>query len=125
MTPLSRHELDGQLFNLTRSGFRHNFVGGHGAELVIDGQRRPVVGTLTDTPALVARRMRAVLDEQGTRRGARALGLQLDGDPVDRRPHQVRRRGRRGPARLRLRLSSSGRMGEARRTARDNLRRTL
>ncbi|MEM7342023.1 MAG: hypothetical protein AAF467_25500 [Actinomycetota bacterium] len=81
-TPVSRYELDGRLFTQTRAGFRHNFVGGHPAELVVDGERRPVVGTLVDAPDLVAQRMRDVLAEMGPDQGSQALGVKIDGTPT-------------------------------------------
>ncbi|MEL6984329.1 MAG: hypothetical protein AAFO29_18020 [Actinomycetota bacterium] len=80
-TPVSRHEFDGRLFTKTRAGYKYNFVGGGPAELIVDGERRPVVGTTIDDPEIVGRRMRAVLDELGTKQGARALSLKIEGDP--------------------------------------------
>ena len=81
-TPVSRMELDGQLFTKTRAGYKHNFVGGGPAELVIDGERRPYTGTVIDSPDVVGQRLRAVLDAKGLKRGARSLGLTIEGDPT-------------------------------------------
>jgi hypothetical protein len=81
-TPVGRYELDGQLFTKTQAGYKYNFVGGGPAELLIDGERRPAMGTAIDSPEIVGQRMRAVLDELGTKQGARSLSLKIDGDPT-------------------------------------------
>jgi hypothetical protein len=81
-TPVGRHELEGRLFTKTRAGFKYNFVGGGPAELLIDGERLAVVGTAIDSPEVVGQRMRAVLDELGTKQGERALNLKIDGEPT-------------------------------------------
>ncbi|MEM7339258.1 MAG: hypothetical protein AAF467_11450 [Actinomycetota bacterium] len=39
-------------------------------------------GTVVGSAEIVAERMRAMLDELGTKQGARALGLKIDGDPT-------------------------------------------
>lgn len=89
-TPVSRLDLDGQLFTKTRASYKHNFVGGGFVEIVLDGERRPFIGTSIDDPEVVGRRMRAVLDELGPKQGPRALGLKIAGSPDDRRPDQLR-----------------------------------
>ena len=81
-TPIGRHEHDGQLFSITQASYKHNFVGGGPVELVLDGVRRPFTATLVDDPEIVGRRMRALLDTLGPKRGARALASRIDGDPT-------------------------------------------
>ena len=81
-TPVSRLEVDGQLFTKTRAGYKHNFVSGGRAELVLGGERRPYLATTIDSPEVVGRRMRSILDAHGVKRGARALGLAIDGEPT-------------------------------------------
>ena len=81
-TPVGRHEHEGRLFTKTRAGFLHNFIGGGPAELVLDGNRQAVTGTVIDSPDVVATRLRSLLDELGTERGARSLSLRIDGDPT-------------------------------------------
>ncbi|MEM6703570.1 MAG: hypothetical protein AAF690_12725 [Acidobacteriota bacterium] len=81
-TPVSRLEHDGRLFTKTRAGYKHNFIGGGPAELVLDGERRKFVATAVESPDAVAERMRSVLDELGTRKGARAFGLKIEGNPT-------------------------------------------
>lgn len=81
-TPVSRLEHEGQLFTKTRAAYKYNFVGGGPAELVLDGQRRPFVGTVVDAPEHVAQRMRSVLDALGVQEGARAFGLKIEGEPT-------------------------------------------
>ncbi|MEM9566167.1 MAG: hypothetical protein AAGA93_26335 [Actinomycetota bacterium] len=81
-TPVGRHELDGQLFTITKAAFKHNFVGGGPAELVLDGSRRPFTATVVDSPEVVGTRMRALLDALGPTRGARALASKIDGEPT-------------------------------------------
>ncbi|MEM9656575.1 MAG: hypothetical protein AAGA65_31160 [Actinomycetota bacterium] len=82
-TPVSRREQDGKLFAMTRAGFKHNFVGGAPAELVVDGKRSPYLATAIDDPDVIGRRMRAVLDDLGPKQGARALALTIEGDPTE------------------------------------------
>ena len=81
-TPVSRFDLDDQLFTQTKAGYKSNFVGGGPAELVFDGRRRAYVGTTIDDAEVVGRRMRSVLDALGIKDGSRALGLKIDGEPT-------------------------------------------
>ena len=81
-TPVSRFELDGRLFTQTKAGYKANFVGGGPAELLFGGSRRAYTGTVVDAPDVVGERMRSVLDALGTKDGARALGLKIEGDPT-------------------------------------------
>ncbi|MEM8925715.1 MAG: hypothetical protein AAGD35_19600 [Actinomycetota bacterium] len=81
-TPVSRLDIDGRLFTKTRAGYKHNFVGGGPAELILDGKRRRFTGTVIDEPDAVGHRMRSVLDARGIERGARSLGLAIEGDPT-------------------------------------------
>ncbi|MEO1056194.1 MAG: hypothetical protein AAFY28_04690 [Actinomycetota bacterium] len=81
-TPVGRHEIDGQLFTITQASYKHNFVDGGPAELVLDGQRQPFMATVVDSPEAVGHRMRALLDELGPKRGPRSIGSKIDGDPT-------------------------------------------
>ncbi|MEM8618844.1 MAG: nitroreductase/quinone reductase family protein [Actinomycetota bacterium] len=81
-TPVGRHVIDGQLFTITQAGYKHNFVGGGPAELVLDGERQPFTATVVDDPEVVGRRMRTLLDELGPKHGARSFGSKVDGDPT-------------------------------------------
>ncbi|MEM9037288.1 MAG: hypothetical protein AAGD18_22035 [Actinomycetota bacterium] len=81
-TPVSRHELDGRLFTTTRAPYKHNFAGGAPAMVVLDGERRTHVGTLVDDPGVVGARLRTMLDALGPKRGPRAFGVKIEGDPT-------------------------------------------
>lgn len=81
-TPVSRFDLDDQLFTQTKAGYKSNFVGGGPAELVFDGKRGAYIGTTISDTEVVGQRMRSVLDALGIKNGARALGLKIEGDPV-------------------------------------------
>ena len=81
-TPVSRFELDDKLFTQTKAGFKSNFVGGGPAELEFGGKRGAYIGTAIDDTEVVGQRMRSVLDSLGVKKGARALGLKIEGDPT-------------------------------------------
>ncbi|MEM9202434.1 MAG: hypothetical protein AAGC53_12260 [Actinomycetota bacterium] len=81
-TPVSRYEVDGQIFTTTKAGYRHNFAGGASAELVLDGARHAVVGTMIDDPAVIGLRLRALLDAQGFDGKGRAFGAKITGAPT-------------------------------------------
>ncbi len=81
-TPVSRFELDGRTFTTTSAPWRHNFSGGHPAQLDLDGERRNVVGNLVDDPASVGETMMAVTDVLGAKSAARALGIKIEGQPT-------------------------------------------
>ena len=81
-TPVSRFELNGTIFTKTRAPYKANFRGGGPAELVLDGTRSAFIGTAIEDAHVVASRMRRVLDDLGPSKGARALGLRIEGDPT-------------------------------------------
>ncbi|MEM7286230.1 MAG: hypothetical protein AAF480_07750 [Actinomycetota bacterium] len=81
-TPVSRFDRDGRLFTNTRASYKHNFTDGWPAEIVLDGERQPFVGTAISAPELVGERMRELLDALGPKHGPRALGLKVEGDPT-------------------------------------------
>ncbi len=81
-TPVSRFELDGRTFTTTSAPWRHNFAGGHPAQLDLDGERRDVIGSLIDDPASVGAAMKAVMDELGAKSAARAMGIRIEGQPT-------------------------------------------
>ena len=81
-TPVSRFEIDGQLFTQTNAGYKANFVDGGPAELEYGGKRNAYVGTVTSDATVVGERMRSVLDEWGIKKGSRALGLKIEGEPT-------------------------------------------
>ncbi len=81
-TPIGRHEHHGQLFSITQAGYKHNFINGGPVELVLDGDRQPYTATVVNDPNIVGQRMRELLDTLGPKRGARAMGSKIDGDPT-------------------------------------------
>jgi len=81
-TPVSRFDLNDQLFTQTKAGYKSNFVGGGPAELVFGGRRSAYVGTVIDDTQVVGERMRSVLDALGIKNGSRALGLKIEGEPT-------------------------------------------
>ena len=81
-TPVSRFDIDGRLFTTTRAPYKHNFAGGAPATVVLDGERKAYIGTLVDDPEAVGARMRTMLDALGPKRGPRAVGVKIDGDPT-------------------------------------------
>ncbi len=81
-TPVSRFEIDGQLFTQTKAPYKHNFVGGRPAELETPGERAAFTATAIADPATVGQRMRTVLDTLGIKKGSRALGLKIEGQPT-------------------------------------------
>ena len=81
-TPVSRMELDGRVFTTTTATYRHNFVGGGPAELVVDGECRSVTGTMIDDPVAIGSYLRAFLDAEGFSGEGRAFGATITGDPT-------------------------------------------
>lgn len=80
-TPVSRFEPDGQLFTTTSSPWRHNFAGGHAADVVLDGRSVAAEGTMVDDPATVGAAMRRVIDEMGDS-AKRAMAIRWETDPT-------------------------------------------
>ena len=82
-TPVSRLDIGNGLFTTTRAPYKHNFAGGAPATVVIDGERVSYVGTLVAAPEAVGARLRTMLDALGPKRGPRAFGVTIDGDPTE------------------------------------------
>ncbi len=81
-TPVSRFEIEGQLFTQTKAPYKANFVGGGPAELETHDRRAAYTATAVTDPTAVGHRLRTVLDVLGTKKGARALGLKIEGEPT-------------------------------------------
>jgi hypothetical protein len=81
--PAGYHVVDGVIAVLTNSGWRHNFAGGRDIEITWNGVRRPAHVVLCDDPAEVAEVYARLIEELGTDRAARRLGLKFN---VDRTP---------------------------------------
>jgi hypothetical protein len=80
-TPVSRFEINGQLFTQTKAPYKSNFAGGGPAELVTPSKRASYTATLVADAAAVGQRMHTVLNSQGIKKGSRALGLKIRGEP--------------------------------------------
>ncbi len=76
-TPVARQDVDGQLCCLTNSNWRHNFRGGHAAELYLDGRPRRVHGELVTDVNAVVNAYRQVMDRLGPKNYRRA-GLRVN-----------------------------------------------
>lgn len=82
-TPAGYRRIDGRLALLTNGSWRHNFRGGHDAEVVLQGEPRAVRGELLEDPEEVVRLYEDLIDEVGLERAGRELGIRIN---VDRRP---------------------------------------
>ncbi len=76
--PVGRREHDGRVAVYTDSRWRHNFRGGHPAELLDGGVRRPVVGRLIEDVDAVTDAYARVVDEIGWKAAQRRLGLRVN-----------------------------------------------
>ncbi len=75
--PLGRQEHRGHIAAYTNSAWRHNFRGGHDAELVLAGRPEPVRGTLVEDVDEVTAAYAARIDELGWQAAQRRLGLRI------------------------------------------------
>ncbi len=75
--PLGRQEHRGHVAAYTNSAWRHNFRGGHDAELVDRGRPRPVRGTLVEDVDEVAAAYARRIDELGWQAAQRRLGIRI------------------------------------------------
>ncbi len=67
----------------TNSGWRHNFAGGRNIEVTLKRVRQPAEAVLCDDPDEVAEIYERLIEDLGTDRAARRLGLRFN---VDRAP---------------------------------------
>ena len=81
--PAGYHVIDGVVSVFTNSGWRHNFAGGRNIEVTLKGVRQPAQAVLCDNPDEVADIYQRLIEEMGTDRAARRLGLRFN---VDRAP---------------------------------------
>ena len=76
--PLGRQQHRGRVSEFTNSAWRHNFRGGHDAELVEHGAPRPVRGTLVEDVDEVTAAYAAKIDELGWQAAQRRLGIRVN-----------------------------------------------
>jgi len=81
--PVGRQEHRGRLAAYTNSPWRHNFRGGHLAELVVAGRPQAVRGTLVEDPEEVTTAYAARIEELGWQAAQRRLGIRIT---VERTP---------------------------------------
>jgi hypothetical protein len=74
--PVGHHEVDGQMWLLTGSRWRHNVRGGAPVTVVLRGRRRRARATLVEDPEEVARLHLAALQRLGFARAER-VGLEV------------------------------------------------
>lgn len=79
-TPVSRFEVDGQLFTTTPQPWGSNFEGGYNASLTIEGKNRPITGTRVADPDEVAQRLVNVYAQMG-KDMERAMAITIEGAP--------------------------------------------
>jgi hypothetical protein len=75
--PLGRQEHRGHVAAFTNSTWRHNFRGGHDAELVLAGTPQPVRGDLVEDVGEVTSVYAARIEELGWQAAQRRLGLRI------------------------------------------------
>ena len=76
--PLGRQEHRGHVAAFTNSVWRHNFRGGHDAELVLAGTPQPVRGSLVEDVDEVTTAYAARIDELGWQAAQRRLGIRIN-----------------------------------------------
>ena len=76
--PVGRQQHRGQVAAFTNSPWRHNFRGGHDAELVDRGSPRPVRGTLVEDVDEVAAAYAAKIEDLGWQAAQRRLGIRIN-----------------------------------------------
>jgi hypothetical protein len=76
--PLGRQQHGGRLAAFTNSRWRHNFRGGHDAELVERGVPRRVRGTLVEDVDEVTAAYATKIDELGWQVAQRRLGIRVN-----------------------------------------------
>jgi hypothetical protein len=81
--PAGYHLIGGVVSVFTNSGWRHNFAGGRNIEVTLRGVRQPAQAVLCDDPDEVAESYERLIEDLGTDRAARRLGLRFN---VDRAP---------------------------------------
>lgn len=81
--PAGYHLIGGVVSVFTNSGWRHNFAGGRNIEVTLRGVRQPAQAALCDDPDEVAEIYERLIEDLGTDRAARRLGLRFN---VDRAP---------------------------------------
>jgi len=75
--PVARQEHRGRIAAFTNSAWRHNFRGGHLAELVLAGTPRAVRGTLLEDVDEVTTAYAAKIEELGRQAAQRRLGIRI------------------------------------------------
>jgi hypothetical protein len=81
--PAGYHLIGGVVSVFTNSSWRHNFAGGRNIEVTLRGVRQPAQAALCDDPDEVAEIYQQLIEDLGTDRAARRLGLRFN---VDRAP---------------------------------------
>jgi hypothetical protein len=75
--PVVAHRLDGELYALTDTPWRHNFRDGTDVEVTLDGHVTRMHGQLLDDPEAVAPLYARAIDHFGAKRAQRMLGLKI------------------------------------------------
>jgi hypothetical protein len=88
--PAGYHLIDGVVSVFTNSGWRHNFAGGQDIEITLKSVRQPAHVVLCDDPDEVADIYGWLINELGTARASRRLGLRFN---VDRAPSRDELKG--------------------------------